>query len=289
VVAKLDCADQDATLAQARAEVAAAVAGLSASAAGVDSAAHNASAAIANAAASRAQVRALEAEESLAKTDLERARRLVKVGAASQEELDRAVARADGLRAQIAALRAARGASRAQAGAASSTRDATEAQAKAAESRIEAAKQRMALAEDAASECTLVAPRGGMVATRVREPGEAVLPGSVILTITDISDARTRFYLPNDELAAAKPGRKVSVVADAYPQDVFTGVIAHVSPRAEFTPRNVQTREDRERLVYAVEVRIPNPDMRLRAGMPVEVTIEQPPGSSEPKVATGSQ
>jgi HlyD family secretion protein len=120
-----------------------------------------------------------------------------------------------------------------------------------------------------------------MVATRSREPGEAVLPGSVILTITDISDARTRFYLPNDDLAAASPGKKVRVVADAYPDMVFEGTIASVSPRAEFTPRNVQTRDDRERLVYAVELRIPNPDMKLRAGMPVEVTIEEPPSAAE--------
>jgi HlyD family secretion protein len=85
---------------------------------------------------------------------------------------------------------------------------------------------------------------------------------------------RTRFYLPNSELAAAAPGRKVRVVADAYPGQTFEGTIFYVSPRAEFTPRNVQTREDRERLVYAVEVRIPNADMRLRSGMPVDVSIE---------------
>lgn len=288
VVAKLDCTDQVATLARARAEVAAAVASLSASTTGVDTAAHNASAAIANEAASRAQQQVLEAEERLAKTDLDRARRLVQAGAAPQEELDRALARLDELQAQIAAQRAARGASRAQAGAASSTKDATEAQAKVAESQIDAARQRVAVAEDAVRECTLVAPRNGMVATRVREPGEAVQPGSVLLNITDLTDARTRFYLPNDELAAAMPGRKVSVVADAYPNEVFEGVIANVSPRAEFTPRNVQTRNDRQRLVYAVEIRIPNPDMKLRAGMPVEVTIEQPPASPEAKVVAGS-
>ena len=67
------------------------------------------------------------------------------------------------------------------------------------------------------------------------------------------------------------------MVADAYPGRVFDGTIYYVSPRAEFTPRNVQTREDRERLVYAVEVRISNPNMALRAGMPVEVTIAASP------------
>jgi HlyD family secretion protein len=99
-----------------------------------------------------------------------------------------------------------------------------------------------------------------------------------VLTISDVAEARTRFYLPDAELAAAAPGRKVMVRADPYPGQVFEGTIFYVSPRAEFTPRNVQTREDRERLVYAVEVRIPNTDLRLREGMPVEVAIE--PASS---------
>lgn len=129
-------------------------------------------------------------------------------------------------------------------------------------------------AEVLVRECKLVAPRDGMVAVRVLEPGEAVQPGTAIVTITDVSEARTRFYLPNAELSAAAPGRKVRVVADAYPTRNFEGTIAYVSPRAEFTPRNVQTREDRERLVYAVEVRIPNAGLLLRSGMPVEVEIE---------------
>jgi HlyD family secretion protein len=114
-----------------------------------------------------------------------------------------------------------------------------------------------------------------MVATRALEPGEAVVPGSVILTLTDLSEARTRFYLPNDALGLAAPGVRVRVVADAYPKETFSGTIYYVSPRAEFTPRNVQTRADRERLVYAVQVRLPNADGRLRSGMPVEVTLER--------------
>jgi HlyD family secretion protein len=113
-----------------------------------------------------------------------------------------------------------------------------------------------------------------MVVSRNLEPGEAVQAGTNVLALTDVTEARTRFYLPNGEHAAAAPGRKVRIVADAYPGQTFEGTIFYVSPRAEFTPRNVQTRADRERLVYAVEVRIPNADMRLRSGMPVEVEIE---------------
>jgi HlyD family secretion protein len=122
-------------------------------------------------------------------------------------------------------------------------------------------------------ECRLSAPISGIVQSRNYEPGEAVLPGNVLLTLIDLSEVTTTFYLPNAELAAARPGTRVEVVADAWPGRVFEGTITRVSAEADFTPRNVQTREDRDRLVYAVDVRIPNPEGRLRAGMPVEVTI----------------
>ena len=284
---ELDCTTADAGLEQARADLAAAIASLDASNAGVASASHVATAAVESVAAAHAQIDVLEAQEHLAKLELDRTRRLVAQGALTQADLDNAVARDDALLAQIAAQRAATGASRAQAGAQRSTRDVSDAQAAAAQHRVDAARSAVAQAEESVRECTLVAPRGGMVATRVHEPGEAVLPGTVILTITDVREARTRFYLPNDDLAAAAPGRAVRVVADAYPGKTFEGTIFYVSPRAEFTPRNVQTRTDRERLVYEVEVRIPNSDLKLREGMPVEVTIEPPRGASPPSRAVG--
>jgi HlyD family secretion protein len=148
------------------------------------------------------------------------------------------------------------------------------AQAAAARDNVKEATAGVARADIAVSECKLLAPRNAMVVSRNLEPGEAVQSGTNVLALTDVTEARTRFYLPNAELAAAAPGRKVHVVADAYPGQTFEGTIFYVSPRSEFTPRNVQTRADRERLVYAVEVRIPNADMRLRSGMPVEVTID---------------
>jgi len=161
-----------------------------------------------------------------------------------------------------------------QAGALSAAGTEAKSKAVAAGDSVMAARSAVAGAVVAVSECQLLAPRNAMVVSRNFEPGEAVQPGTNVLSLTDVTEARTRFYLPNAELAAAAPGRKVHVVADAYPGQSFEGTIFYVSPRAEFTPRNVQTREDRERLVYSVEVRIPNADMRLRSGMPVEVAIE---------------
>ncbi|HEU4728867.1 MAG TPA: HlyD family efflux transporter periplasmic adaptor subunit [Kofleriaceae bacterium] len=276
VVVELDCTDQAAALDQARAQLAAATSTLDASHASTSSVTHSASAASASASAAHAQLAALEAQERLAALELERTRRLVARDAVAASELDGAVARHDALVAQIAAQRAAEGASRDQAGALRDTGAASHSQSTAAERAVDVARAQVVRAELVVRECTLVAPRAGMVAVRALEPGEPVQPGSVVLAITDLAEARTRFYLPNAELAAAAPGRKVRVTADAYPGQTFEGSIDHVSPHAEFTPRNVQTRQDRDRLVYAVEVRIPNADLRLRAGMPVEVAIEGP-------------
>lgn len=274
VLVELECAEAQAGLAEATARLAAAEASRQASHATFRSAERNAAAAHDNIAAADSQLGALEAQEKLARIELERAESLLRQGAIAVAAVDDARSRHDTLLNQLAAQRASAGMARDQAGALRSAGSAAGAQARAAQSNIEVARAAVARAEVAARECTLTAPRGGMVASRNLEPGEAVQPGSVILTLTDVSEARTRFYLPNADLAAAAPGRKVSVVADAYPGQTFAGTIFHVSPRAEFTPRNVQTREDRERLVYAVEVRIPNADMRLRAGMPVQVAID---------------
>ncbi len=276
VVVELDCTEQDATLAEARAELSAATATVEESRAAATSAGRSASAAVSNVAAASSQLAVLGAQEQLAKLELDRTKRLVESGALPQAELDAASSRHDALVNQIAAQRAAEAATRDQAGAARTSGTAAKSQTTVAERNVDVAAAAVSRAEVAVRECSLLAPRAGMVATRVREPGEPVQPGSIVLTITDLADARTRFYLPNAELAAAAPGRKVRVVADAYPSTSFEGTIYYVSPRAEFTPRNVQTREDRERLVYAVEVRVPNQDRRLRSGMPVEVTIEGP-------------
>jgi HlyD family secretion protein len=195
-------------------------------------------------------------------------------GAATTATVDDARSRFDALSGQLAAQRASASATREQAGALFSAGSAAKAQALGALANLEAARAAVARAQLSVKECALLAPRDGQVASRDLEPGESVQPGSVVLVLTDVTEARTRFYLANGELAAAAPGRRVTVVADAWPGQTFAGTIASVSPRAEFTPRNVQTREDRERLVYAVEVRVPNAERKLRSGMPVEVSID---------------
>ena len=92
-----------------------------------------------------------------------------------------------------------------------------------------------------------------------------------------VREVKATFYLPNAEVAVARPGAPAEVFADAFPGETFRGTIRTVAARAEFTPRNIQTRTDRDRLVYPVEVALANPDCKLRPGMPVTVQL---PGTS---------
>jgi HlyD family secretion protein len=105
--------------------------------------------------------------------------------------------------------------------------------------------------------------------------GELVVAGQPLARLVDMAELKATFYLPNAEIGAARPGLKATVVADAYPDRKFEGTVASVSSKAEFTPRNIQTRSDRDRLVYPVEVRLPNPEGLLRPGMPVQVTLSR--------------
>jgi HlyD family secretion protein len=274
VVVELDCIDQNAALAQAKAQLAAAQENLQAAVSNASTAAQNASGASQNVNAARSQVDVLKAQEALTRVDLARTEELVKSGTLSQSELDEARSKDLALLNQIAGQNDVESMNKNQAGALRTSGAGARSQVAAARDNVVDDTGGVARADIAVTECKLLAPRDAMVVTRNLEPGESVQAGTNVLALTDVTEARTRFYLPNAELGAAAPGRKAHVVADAYPGQTFEGTIFYVSPRSEFTPRNVQTREDRERLVYAVEVRIPNADMRLRSGMPVEVAIE---------------
>jgi HlyD family secretion protein len=148
-----------------------------------------------------------------------------------------------------------------------------QAQGEAARAQIRAADAAVVRARLLVGECELAAPRDAEVATLPHEAGELVSPGAVLVRLLDLSEVKATFYLPNAELGAARPGARAEVVADAWPGESFEGTVRTVALEAEFTPRNIQTRSDRDRLVYPIEVVVKNRDGKLRAGMPVQVTL----------------
>jgi len=151
--------------------------------------------------------------------------------------------------------------------------EAAEAQAAAAAAQVRAAEAAVARVRLLAGECEIRAPRAAEVATLPHEAGELVAPGALLVRLVDLSEVKATFYLPNAEIGAAKPGARAIVVADAWPGEEFEATVRTVALEAEFTPRNIQTRTDRDRLVYPIEVAVKNRDGKLRAGMPVQVTL----------------
>lgn len=287
VLVELDCEENRAMLAQAEAalkgaQVAAEAARIQErlSKVGVRSAKTQVWMAYAAAKAADAQRKALAAQRGLAYRASRRLKLVHEAGAVSDQVLDQTQTQVVGIDQQLRAIGANIEAAQARALTAGAARKAAGIRTQlalfgiqGALVKVKAAEAAVARVRVAVKECTLRAPRAGYVLTRNFEPGEVALPGSRLLTLVDTRVVKATFYLPNAELSHAKPGRAVRVKADAYGDKTFTGSIRRVGIEAEFTPRNVQTREDRDRLVYAVEVEIPNPRGLLRPGMPVEITI----------------
>ncbi len=271
VLVLLDCTDAEAALAEAEARLAAARAQAVAAGASVQASRRAREAASATGLAARAQARALEAQRNAARRQASRLEALA--SDVAQASRDQTRAGAEGLEHQADAAQAQAVAAAEGARAAVATIEASGAQAAAAEAQVRAGEATAVRARLLAGECAVRAPRDAVVEELPHEPGELVGVGQVLVRLVDLAEVKAVFYLPNAELAAARPGGGATVVADAWPGERFAGVVRTVASQAEFTPRNIQTRTDRDRLVYAVEVAIPNREGKLRPGMPVQVAL----------------
>ena len=271
LVMRLDCSDPNALLAEATARVAAARAQAEAAGAGVAATRRSRAAAVASQQAAKAQAAALGAQQEAAERQAARLESIPDdVPAAS---VDQSRSSAIGLTHQVEAANAQVEASAAQARAVTVQIGASSAQAEAAKAQITASEAAVARAALLVKECEVRAPLDAEVARIPVEVGELTSPGSVLARLVNIDELVATFYLPNAEVGAIRAGRSAIVVADAWPNERFEATVRTVALEAEFTPRNIQTRTDRDRLVYPVEVVIANPKGKLRAGMPVEVTL----------------
>lgn len=146
------------------------------------------------------------------------------------------------------------------------------AQAKADLARAEAS---LSSAELRVQDTILRSPSDGVVLTRAQEPGAILQPGTTVLTVSLEKPVWVRAYINEPDLGRIHPGMKVQVYTDSRPGMPYSGQIGYVSPRAEFTPKNVETSELRTSLVYRLRVVVDNPDPGLRQGMPVTVKLIQ--------------
>ncbi|QLY23874.1 efflux RND transporter periplasmic adaptor subunit [Bdellovibrio sp. KM01] len=118
--------------------------------------------------------------------------------------------------------------------------------------------------------CEVVSPLKGTVLTKYFEEGEMVNPGAKLVTIGNLEEVYAYFYLPHDEIASIKINQQVEVTLPEMDDKKFPGVIEFINPDAEFTPKNVQTRDERTRLVFGVKIRFANKEGILKPGMTLE-------------------
>lgn len=150
------------------------------------------------------------------------------------------------------------------------TIDALEKEVKAARAQVEAARTALELTEIQFNYATLSAPFDGIVFSRNMEPGEVVTPGQEVLSVADLSRVDLKVFVNETEIGKIRPGQKVDVRTDTFPDRTYSGTVAYISPQAEFTPKIIQTQKERVKLVYRVKISIPNPDLELKPGMPAD-------------------
>jgi HlyD family secretion protein len=119
----------------------------------------------------------------------------------------------------------------------------------------------------------IYAPLSGVILRKNIEAGETVAAGVPIFTIGDLSDPWVKVYVKEDKLGLVKLGQKAQIRTDTYPGKVYEGTITYISSEAEFTPKNVQTKEERVKLVFGVKVSVKNVNDELKPSMPADVMI----------------
>ena len=152
---------------------------------------------------------------------------------------------------------------------------ATTGQIEAAGAGVTAAESQIALLETQKEKMKILAPVDGMVLERLQEPGEIAAPGWPVILLADLTQLQLTVYIPEADMNRVTMRQRVSIWVDAYPDETFTGRVTFISNQAEFTPRNVQTPEERTVLVYAVKIRVPNPEDLLKPGLPADTAFEE--------------
>ncbi len=259
-LAILDRTELEARLSQARAQRAAAQSGL----AEMERGARGEELAQAREIDSAAAARLVDAQR-----DLARAQRLLQDGAASQDAADKARLASDLARSQRE--QAAQQLKLVQAGPRAERVAAQHAMVESADALLRQVTAQVANA-------VVIAPFDGVVTVRQREPGEIVAPGSPVVTLANFGDRWVRIYIAENRLGAVRLGAPATITTDTYQGRQYAGTVSFIASEAEFTPRNVQTTEERVKLVYAVKVRITGDStLALKPGMPADVALRAAP------------
>lgn len=210
----------------------------------------------------RRRVAALEAQARFAADEAARYRRLLEGDAVARQVAERAETEAESLADQLKAARAAH---------------------QLAVKQVDHAKAQLASAELYVDETTVTAPVAGRITAELARVGESAAPGVPIVELLRADDMKLRVYLPLADASRVSPGDEAQVYVEAGAAGPYPGVVEHVAPEAEFTPKDVHMPDERATLVFAVVIRIPNPDAGLKNGFPADAYIRSDPATTWPE------
>ena len=143
----------------------------------------------------------------------------------------------------------------------------------AARARRDQSKAQMSSLQKKVDDCVVTAQAAGTVTKRYVEQGELAGLGMALYKISDLSSMDITIYVTESDLPRVKLNQKATVNIDAFQKRDYEGKVIFISSTAEFTPKNIQTKDERTKLVFSIKVKVPNPDGTLKAGIPADVTL----------------
>ena len=267
LVARLDTADTELALRRAEADREQAVAALKLLEAGAR--AEDIRQARAQESSAQAEIVAAQSELESATADLQRFEALLQSNAGSRKQRDDAATRRD---VAVAGVNVARERARAASETVARLRaGARPEEIAGARARVSAADAQLAQLRKNAADAVLTSPVAGIVTAKLADAGETIAPRTPVVAITDLDHAWANVYVDEPVVPRLRLGQPVTLVTDAGQR--LQGSITFISPKAEFTPRNVQTAAERSKLVYRIKVSADNRDGVLKPGMPVEAEL----------------
>jgi HlyD family secretion protein len=205
-----------------------------------------------------------EANYEIARSDKERMENLIKANTITQKQYEDARARFDIAQAQLNSAKENFNKIK------NIARPEEIAQAKANYQKAEAVVESI---DKNIRDCYVTSPMNGFVIKKFIELGETVSMLSSLFKLADLSKAKVTIYVSETEVGKIKLGQKAEIKVDSFPDKSFEGKVIYISSEAEFTPKNIQTKDERTKLVFAVKIEIPNPQRELKTGLPADVKL----------------
>ena len=142
-----------------------------------------------------------------------------------------------------------------------------------AEANLNRAMANVNLLQKNLNDCFVTSPADGFITKKFIEIGETTGMMSSLFQVANLSSVELVIYVSETELGKVQLGQTAKISVDTFPDKSFDGKVTYISPEAEFTPKNIQTQEERTKLVYAVKIKVDNPDFELKDGMPADASI----------------